>query len=281
MNLSSVPVFILAGGLGTRISEETHLKPKPMIEIGEAPILLHIMRSYYSYGFNTFVICAGYRAWEIKDYFLSYQYRQNNIVLDHRASLTEPPRHREGTVGQERWRVVVLDTGVDVMTGARVARAFDDLSKDESFDHFAVTYGDGLSDVNLKNEFEFHLRNERIGTVLGVPPMSRFGELNTNESGIVEQFVEKPESRLGLINGGFFFFKKEFRQFLSDRRDCILERTPLEKLVQERQLAMYEHRGFWQCMDTLRDKNHLQHLWEQGNAPWVGHLPERTIDGLS
>lgn len=269
MDLSTVPVFILAGGFGTRISEETHLRPKPMIEIGDTPILLHIMRSYYSHGFTNFVICAGYRAWEIKDYFLNYQYRQNNIVIDHRQSLSEPPRYRKGSIGQERWRVMVLDTGLDVMTGARIARAFDDLAAEESFEHFAVTYGDGVCDVNLKAEMDFHLKHGKTGTVLGVQPLSRFGELSTDRDGLVENFIEKPESRLALINGGFFFFKKDFRRLLNTDKSCILERAPLEKLAGERQLMMFEHRGFWHCMDTLRDKTHLQQLWDSGRAPWA------------
>lgn len=265
---TKVPVFILAGGLGTRFSEETHLRPKPMIEIGDVPIMMHIMRWYHSFGFNDFVICAGYKSWEIKDYFLNYQFRQNNLIIDHRTNVHEAPSCQGEQFYNERWRVRVIDTGLETMTGGRLAAALDIVSKDDSFEHFAVTYGDGLADIDIKSEFHFHLEHGRIGTMLGVPPVSRFGEIAMDEFGAVQKFVEKPESRQGLINGGFFFFRSDFRSYLSEAPDLILERTPLERLVKERQLVVYQHRGFWQCMDTLRDKNYLQGIWETGNAPW-------------
>ncbi len=264
-NPANIPVMILAGGLGTRLSEETHLRPKPMIEIGDLPILLHIMRWYYSFGFNDFVICAGYRSWEIKQFFLNYDFRQNHLMIDHRETRQAPaaPMGRN----QEKWRVRVIDTGLDSMTGARVARAFDAI-KGEKFENFALTYGDGLCDVNLRNELAFHLKHGKIGTVLGVHPMARFGELDIGAGGEVKEFLEKPQSRQGYINGGFFFFQRGFRDYLSDDPSCILERKPLLSLAHDRGLMMCAHEGFWQPMDTLRDKNQLQEMWDSGKAPW-------------
>jgi glucose-1-phosphate cytidylyltransferase len=267
-DLSKVPVFILAGGLGTRISEETALKPKPMIEIGEAPILLHIMRWYHSFGFNDFVICGGYKAWEIKEFFLNYQFRQNDLCIDHRAKEGEPARCDGDGLGHEKWRVRVMDTGVETLTGGRLAMALDRARLGGDFENFAVTYGDGVTDVNLAEEFKFHQAHGKIGTMLAVAPLSRFGEIELDNSGVVQHFIEKPEDKLGLINGGFFFFKKEFRKFVEPVKNMALERVPLEHLARERQLVAYSHRGFWQCMDTLRDKNYLQEIWESGEAPW-------------
>ena len=264
----NVPVFILAGGLGTRISEETQFKPKPMIEIGEIPILVHIMRWYYEHGFNDFVICAGYRSWEIKQFFLNYEFRANHLSIDHRNKLNTPASSLGHNAGQEKWRIRVIDTGVDCMTGGRVGRAFDEISKTDQFEQFALTYGDGVCDVPLQKELEFHLNHKKIGTVLGVTPLARFGELEIETSGRVSGFLEKPEMNQGSINGGFFFFKSEFRKYLSIDPSLILERQPLSSLASDGELMMFKNPGFWQPMDTLRDKNHLQGLWESGKAPW-------------
>ncbi len=265
----NIPVFILAGGLGTRLSEETHLKPKPMLEIGEVPILLHIMRWYYSFGFDDFVICAGYRSVEIKNYFLNYEFRSNHLMIDHRESLFSPAKVYGKSTTQEKWRVRVIDTGPDTMTGGRIARAFDLAAQDGEIKTFAVTYGDGVCDVNLDHELKFHHEHSRLGTVLGVPPSARFGELNLGEGNLVKGFVEKPEDKQGCINGGFFFFNGEFRRYIDPNKSCILERAPLETLARDGQLMVFEHRGFWQPMDTLRDKVHLQALWDSGKAPWA------------
>ena len=265
----NTPVFILAGGLGTRLAEETQLKPKPMVEIGDLPILVHIMRWYYSHGFSDFVICAGYRSWDIKQFFLNYEFRVNHLQIDHRESRHTLPKAIGENSGQEHWRVRVIDTGNECMTGARIARAFDEIEKTESLSTFAVTYGDGVSNVNLKNELKFHHSHQKLGTVLGTLPSARFGELNVSQDHLVEGFLEKPESKLGFINGGFFFFEKEFRQYLSTDPSCIMERGPLEKLAKDNQLMMFKHTGFWQPMDTLRDKMHLQDLWDKGQAPWA------------
>lgn len=262
------PVFILAGGLGTRISEETGLKPKPMIEIGELPILLHIMRWYYQFGFNDFVICAGYKSWEIKQFFLNYSYRCHDLDVDHRQSQEASPRTIGGNGAQEKWRVRVIDTGPETMTGARVARAFDAATRDGSFENFALTYGDGLCDVDLAREFFYHIEHGKIGTVLGVKNLARYGELDLRDGSNVDGFLEKPENRQGFINGGFFLFKKEFRNYLTTDEGLILEREPLANLAKDAQLQAFKHDGFWHAMDTLRDKNHLQKMWEENKAPW-------------
>jgi len=269
LNVKSVPVFILAGGLGTRISEESHAKPKPMIEVGDLPVLLHLMKSYYARGFSDFVICAGYRSWSIKEYFLNYQAQNNHLEIDHREALHKPATAFSSNEAQEKWRVRVIDTGLNSMTGARIARAFDLVNAVEAIDTFAVTYGDGLSDVDMVKELQFHREKNKIGTILGVKPTARFGKLEVGSDQVVEGFLEKPESKQGLINGGFFFFKKDFRKYLSTDESCILERAPLEKLAKDRELMVFEHSGFWHPMDTLRDKNYLQNLWETGKAPWV------------
>ncbi|MBS1963115.1 MAG: NTP transferase domain-containing protein [Bdellovibrionales bacterium] len=265
-----VPIFILAGGLGTRLSEETGSKPKPMVEIGEYPILLHLMRYYYRFGFNDFVICAGYKAWEIKKYFLDYQFRERDFAIDHRKSLGEGPQGLGQSTVQENWRVTVLDTGLESMTGARVARAYDRVYPERKFEHFGLTYGDGLCDVDLAKELGFHLEQNRTGTVLAVHPLARFGELETDGKSQVLEFSEKPQSKQGLINGGFFFFKSGFRKYLSDGAETILEKAPLVNLAKDGQLAFYKHEGFWHPMDTLRDKQHLESLYASKKAPWIG-----------
>jgi glucose-1-phosphate cytidylyltransferase len=266
---SQVPVFILAGGLGTRLSEETQNKPKPMVEVGDLPILLHIMRSYYRHGFNDFVICAGYRSWEIKNYFMNDEFRHRHLEVDHRTPTERPVRPIGKSLQQEKWRVRVVDTGLNTQTGGRIARALDVVSADTTFEHFAVTYGDGLTDANLQTELDFHGRHGKIGTVLAVHPLARFGELEISSDGTVQQFSEKPQATQGRINGGFFFFKKEFRDYVSTEETCILERDPMVKLTADRQLKIFPHDGFWQPMDTLRDKHQLEALWQSGKAPWL------------
>lgn len=273
MNFNNVPVFILAGGLGTRLSEETQLKPKPMVEIGGLPILLHLMRNYYSYGFNDFVICAGYKSWDIKQYFLNYEFRINDLEVDHRERGTLPPVSFGPRVSQERWRVRVLDTGDKCMTGGRIARAFDSVYKEEPFENFALTYGDGLCDVNLAQEFEFHRSHGKTATVLGVRLQSRFGVLNVEGNNQVTGFLEKPADRQEFVNGGFFFLKHTVRSYLDTNPSLIFEREPLEKISKDGELKMFHHSGFWQPMDTLRDKNELEAIWNQGEAPWFNRKP--------
>jgi glucose-1-phosphate cytidylyltransferase len=268
-NIQSTPVFILAGGRGTRVAEETHAIPKPMIEVGDIPVLLHLMRWYYAAGFQEFVICAGYRAWQIKEYFLSYSWRRTDVELDMRNPQDPQVVGHGVSALQEKWRVRVIDTGLDCMTGGRIARAFDAVSKTHSLETFAVTYGDGLSNVDLAAEFAFHQQHKNVGTMLGVHPPARFGELEIGTDHRVTAFLEKPQSRQGYINGGFMFFQKDFRKYLSDQDSCVLEREPLSKLAKDGGLNVFKHEGFWQPMDTLRDKQVLQEMWEQGKAPWI------------
>lgn len=269
MGTSSVPVLILAGGYGTRISEESQFKPKPMIEIGGIPILVHIMRSYYAQGFTDFVICAGYKAVEIKKYFMYYQALHNDLDIDHRSSFDESWKFSEQSATQEKWRVRVLDTGLNTMTGGRVAHALKVISRDTHFDNFALTYGDGLSDVDLRKEYAFHLAHGGLGTVLGVRNHARYGELSTNANGKVNAFLEKPEEKQGFINGGFFFFRRDFEEYLDGTPGQILENQPLGKLAADGQLHFYQHLGFWHAMDTLRDRTTLEKMWAESNAPWT------------
>jgi glucose-1-phosphate cytidylyltransferase len=264
-----VPIFILAGGLGTRISEETHLRPKPMIEIGDIPILVHIMRRYYAFGFNDFIICGGYRSWEVKNYFLTYQFRVNHLVIDHRESLPSPPQPFGANGDQERWRVRVIDTGEHTMTGGRLARAFDAVAGEGAIEDFGVTYGDGVADVDLTRELLFHREHGKTGTVLAVRPMARFGDLDVRD-GVVRNFCEKPEGTAqGLINGGFLFFKARFRDYLSTSETCVLEREPVSTIAQQGELRAFAHEGFWHPMDTQRDKAYLEEQWASRKAPWL------------
>lgn len=256
-----VPVFILCGGLGTRIKEETELKPKPMVTIGNHPILWHIMKSYSSFGFKKFILCVGFKAEVIKDYFLNYRAMNSDFTVN--LATNEMTVHSVDHA--EEWEVTLAFTGELTMTGARIAIAAEKYLG--SSPHFAVTYGDGLSNVNLEAEFAFHLAENKTGTVLGVNPPSRFGEIRTDGQSVVE-FLEKPEFKDNWINGGYFFFKREFLNYLSKNEGCILEKTPLVKLAQDGQLNLFRHKGFWACMDTQRDRDFLNQLWNSGNAPW-------------
>jgi glucose-1-phosphate cytidylyltransferase len=234
---SEIPVFVLCGGLGTRLREETELRPKPMVPVGGRPILWHIMRSYASHGFRKFVLCLGYKAEVVKSYFLNY------------ASLSA-----DFTVELKSNRTTVHSIGHDRYLG--------------DAKQFAVTYGDGLTDANLAGELEFHLAEGRIGTVLGVNPPSRFGELRIEGNG-VEEFSEKPDFADSWINGGYFFFRRDFLPYLSADEGCVLEREPLVHLARDRQLSIFRHRGYWACMDTQRDREQLDKVWASGKAPWA------------
>ncbi len=266
-NLNNIPVFILAGGLGTRLSEETSVKPKPMVEVGEIPLLIHIMRWYYKFGFNDFVICAGYKSWEIKNYFLSYPYRFSHLEVDNRSGNNLNTLVHKQDPNLENWRVRVIDTGDNAMTGARLARALDHISGTSEFSTFALTYGDGLCNVDLTAEIAFHQSHGNIGTVLTVRPKARFGELQV-EGNHAMGFAEKPFGKQPRVNGGFFFFERAFRDYISDEDNCTLERAPLENLSKAKQLMVFQHEGFWFPIDTLSDKNTAQSLWQSGDAPW-------------
>lgn len=250
-------VVILAGGLGTRLAEETVVKPKPMIEIGGRPILWHIMKHFAHHGLTEFVIALGYKGEVIKRYFCDYAALSGNLTVD---LATGAIRHHGRET--ENWTVHLVDTGQDTLTGGRVKR-LERLLRDG---RFLVTYGDGVADVDLRELVAFHRAKGRIGTVTAVRPPARFGGIFF-DGDLVSRFTEKPQAGEGWINGGYLVFEPEFLDFL-DGDGTSLEATALERLVARRELAVYRHEGFWQCMDTLRDKRLLESLWEGGRAPW-------------
>jgi glucose-1-phosphate cytidylyltransferase len=250
--------IILAGGLGTRISEETHLKPKPMIEIGGKPILWHIMKMYSSHGINDFVICCGYRGYVIKEYFANYFLHTSDVTFDITKNSMEV-HHRTA----EPWRVTLVDTGEHTLTGGRLKRVAEYVKDEESF---CFTYGDGVSDIDISRLIQFHQEHKRLVTVTAVYPPGRFGVLERSGNEVTH-FFEKPHCDGGLINGGFFVLSPNCLDYI-DGDDSIWEAGPLNKLVDIRQVMAFEHSGFWQPMDTLRDKNHLEDLWAKNIAPW-------------
>ncbi|MFO0907080.1 MAG: glucose-1-phosphate cytidylyltransferase [Isosphaeraceae bacterium] len=261
-SLANVPVFVLCGGQGTRLREETEVRPKPMVNVGNRPILWHIMRTYSHYGFRRFVLCLGYKSEVIKSYFLNYASMNSDFTVE----LLSNNVAVHSVDHDQDWEVTLAYTGELTMTGARVARAAAKYLGDA--EQFAVTYGDGLTNVNLADEYRFHLDQGRIGTVLGVNPPSRFGELKVHD-GAVQEFSEKPDFVDSWINGGYFFFRREFLKYLVPDESCVLERDPLIQLARDSQLSIYQFRGFWACMDTQRDHEYLNKLWASGEAPWA------------
>jgi len=262
MRIADVPVLILCGGLGTRLREMTEFRPKPMVSIGADPILFHIMRSYSGFGFRKFVLCMGYKSEVIRDYFLNFFMRNCDISIELKTNAVEVHRVDHA----HDWKVTLAYTGELTMTGARVARALAHYLGDA--EHFAVTYGDGLTDADLADEFDYHLSSGKVGTVLAVNPPSRFGEFRMDGDRLIE-FVEKPELHSAWINGGYFFFRRDFQRYLSMAEECVLEREPLVSLARDGELAVYRHQRFWACMDTQRDHEYLTRLWESGEAPWA------------
>ena len=250
---------ILAGGLGTRISEETHLKPKPMIEIGGKPILWHVMKIYSAHGVNEFIICCGYKGYLIKEYFANYFLHTSDVTFDIAQNKMEV-HHRYA----EPWRVTLVDTGDDTMTGGRLKRVEKYVRDDEAF---CLTYGDGVSDVDVGKVIAFHRDRGTLATLTAARPPGRFGALDLAADGRVRNFKEKPSGDGGMINGGFFVLSPKVFDFIAGDK-TIWEREPLETLAEQGQLAAYTHDGFWQPMDTLRDKTHLEELWASGKAPW-------------
>lgn len=250
---------ILAGGLGTRISEETHLRPKPMIEIGGKPILWHIMQIYSSHGITDFVICCGYKGYLIKEYFANYFVHMSDITIDLASNEIEV-HHKK----VPPWKVTLIDTGEQTMTGGRLRRAAPYLDSDEDF---CFTYGDGVGDINITKLIQFHKAQTRKATLTAVYPPGRFGALDIDSDSLVSKFHEKPDGDGGMINGGFFVLSPDVLDLI-DGDSCIWEHGPLESLARNKELAAYEHRGFWQPMDTLRDKDLLEKLWTSGDAPW-------------
>ncbi len=249
---------LLAGGLGTRISEETHLKPKPMIEIGGKPILWHIMKSYSAHGVNDFVICCGYKGYLIKEYFANYFLHMSDVTFD--MAKNEMKVHQQKA---EPWRVTLVDTGDDTMTGGRLRRVADYVKGDESF---CFTYGDGLSNVDIRASIAFHKQHGKLATVTAVQPPGRYGALQ-RDGDVVTAFTEKPRGDGGLINGGFFVLSPKCVDLIADDRTP-WEAEPMAKLAEAREMMAFEHLGFWQPMDTLREKNTLEELWSSGRAPW-------------
>jgi glucose-1-phosphate cytidylyltransferase len=249
---------ILAGGLGTRISEETHLKPKPMIEIGGRPILWHLMKIYASHGINDFVICCGYKGYMIKEYFANYFLHMSDVTFDMKNNKMEV---HQGNA--EPWKVTLLDTGEDTLTGGRLKRAKDYLKNEEAF---CFTYGDGLADVNISDLINFHKKQKKLATVTAVQPPGRYGALDI-QNHQVSQFIEKPKGAGGWINGGFFVLSPKCINYI-DNDQSSWEDKPLITIAKEGELAAYQHFGFWQPMDTLREKNLLEDLWLTGKAPW-------------
>jgi glucose-1-phosphate cytidylyltransferase len=259
MRRQRIPVVILCGGMGTRLREETEYRPKPMVEIGGRPILWHIMKMYERAGFTDFVLCLGYKGDVIKEYFRSYETMNGDftVQLGRPHSVVYHDQH------VEEWSVTLTDTGQQSMTGARIKRA----ARYVDAERFMVTYGDGVADIDIGALLDFHRRAGTMATVTGVRPPSRFGELTTDGS-LVQQFKEKPQADEGLVNGGFFVFERQFLDYLTDDPACVLEHEPLERLAGERQLSVYQHGGFWHSMDTFRDFQYLNQLWNTDAAPW-------------
>ncbi|WP_129633312.1 glucose-1-phosphate cytidylyltransferase [Candidatus Oscillochloris fontis] len=254
-------VVILCGGQGTRLREETEYRPKPLVDIGGRPILWHIMKLFAHYGMRDFILCLGYRGNMIKEYFLNYEAMNNDftIRLGQEQTITHHQTHQE-----QDFRVTLADTGLDSMTGARVKR----VERYIDSDLFCVTYGDGVSDVNLQDLIAFHKQHGRIATVTTVRPTSRFGVLDLDIESRVHSFAEKPQVD-GWISAGFFIFDRRFLEYLSPETGCVLERTPLEQLARQGELMAYRHDGFFYAMDTYREYVYLNELWNSGQAPWA------------
>jgi glucose-1-phosphate cytidylyltransferase len=260
-------VVILAGGLGTRLSEETDLRPKPMVEIGGKPILWHIMKLYSAHGINDFIICCGYKGYIIKEYFANYSLHLSDVTFDFGRATTE--FHNNGC---EPWRVTLVDTGAYTSTGGRLKRVARYLERGT----FCFTYGDGLSDVNVSELVEFHKRSGGLATVTGVQPPGRFGSLSVDDANQkVRAFIEKPLGDGGWINAGFFVLEPAVLDYI-DGDQSVWEEQPLNRLAREGYLHVYKHKGFWQPMDTLRDSRYLNGLWDSGSAPWAGWQREVT-----
>lgn len=249
---------ILAGGLGTRIAEESDYRPKPLVEVGGKPLLWHIMKAYSAHGINDFIICLGYKGYLIKEFFFNYYKHMSDIVVDLKTG-----EHKIISNHAENWRVTLIDTGVNTMTGGRLKRIAPYLEQEA----FCLTYGDGLADINISEEIAFHGRHGKLATVAAVRPPGRFGVLNINSAGMVFKFDEKPSDEAGWINGGFFVLQPQIIDYIEDDH-TLWERDPLMHLAKEGELAAYHHTGFWQPCDTLRDKRNLEALWASGKAPW-------------
>ena len=251
-------VVILAGGYGTRITEESYLKPKPMIEIGDYPILWHIMKIYAHFGYTEFIICLGYKSHIIKEYFAEYYLRTSDVTFD--LAKNTMKIHNTQT---EPWMVTLVDTGLDTMTGGRLLRVRQHIG-DETF---LLTYGDGVADVNINEQVEFHKSHGKLMTITSTPVLPRFGLMEINNESLITEFKEKSEKDATMVNAGFMIMNPGIFDYI-DGDSTFLEREPMSRIAKDGQLMAYEHRGFWQCMDTARDKEKLDELWRSGNPPW-------------
>jgi glucose-1-phosphate cytidylyltransferase len=252
-------VLLLAGGLGTRLSEETEMRPKPMVEIGGRPMLWHIMKLYSRYGFNDFVLLLGYRGYFIKEYFANYFLHRSDVTIDLATNKMEVLNNTS-----EPWRITLLDTGADTMTGGRIKRA----QRVVGNEPFMLTYGDGVADVDMKALVSFHRAHGKAVTMTAVQPDGRFGTFEAGVDNTVTRFLEKPRGDGSWINGGFFVCEARMFDYIQQGDGTVLEREPLQDLARDGQLVTYRHEGFWKCMDTLRDKMELEQMWKSGNAPW-------------
>lgn len=257
-SIQKMTVVILAGGFGTRISEESYLKAKPMIEIGGKPILWHIMKTYSTYGFNEFIICLGYKSYGVKEYFSNYLLYHSDVTFDFTDNSFITHQNTA-----EPWKVTLVDTGLETMTGGRLKRIRNYIDEKP----FMLTYGDGLADVNICELVKFHREHGKYATVTAVQPSGRYGKLNLDKTNQVSNFDEKPLGDGGWINGGFFVFQPEIFDYIEGDH-VQLEKEPLENLAKDHQLMAYKHTSFWKAMDTLRDKNELEQLWKKNGAPW-------------
>ena len=256
--LAEIPVVILCGGMGMRLTGETEFKPKPMVHIGPHPILWHIIKSYNMHGFRRFILCLGYKMEVLKEWVLNCRVMDNDFTMQ----LGEDPQCvvHDSNNG-DNWSITCADTGLETMTGGRISR----IAKYIDSDNFLVTYGDGLANIDIGSLYDFHVREGRVGTVTGVRPDSRFGIIESAGGQKVDRFREKPQLDY-LVNGGFFVFQKRFFDYLDDH--CVLEKEPLTRLAEESQLSMYKHDGFWKSMDTYRDFVEYNQMWKDGNTPW-------------
>ncbi|AOO65988.1 glucose-1-phosphate cytidylyltransferase [Sulfurospirillum halorespirans] len=252
-------VVLLAGGYGTRISEETDLKPKPMVEIGGKPILWHIMKIYSHYGFNEFVVLLGYKGYYIKEYFANYFLHQSDVTIDLQTNSLQVHNNTS-----EPWKVTLVDTGLDTMTGGRIKRA----QKYIGDEPFLLTYGDGVSDIDIAKTVAFHQKHGKALTMSAIQPEARFGNLAIDEMMNIKSFIEKPKTEAGWINGGFFVCEPKVFDYISEDESCVFEQAPLQNLAKDGEMFAYKHEGFWQPMDTLRDNQKLNKLWKENKAPW-------------
>ena len=252
-------VLILAGGFGTRLSEETDVRPKPMVEIGGKPMIWHIMKQYSEHGYNDFVLLLGYKGYFIKEYFANYFLHQSDITIDLAGNKMEIHNN-----SAEPWKVTLLDTGLHSMTGGRIKRAQDFIGDEP----FLLTYGDGVSDVNITELVRFHKENGKALTMTSVQPDGRFGAIDISDNNMVSRFLEKPKGDSSWINGGFFVCESEVFDYITEGDSTIFEQLPLQNLALETELITYKHNGFWKCMDTLKDKHDLCSMWDKGEAKW-------------